>query len=60
MGASTITIFRAVVPIKSTTVSANTISNVHFGIWAKNAPPISAASNHFKGLAVPVEASAGP
>jgi hypothetical protein len=55
-----ITIFSAVVPIGKIVVKANTISNVHFGIWAKNAPPISAGANHFKGVAVPVEAvSAG-
>lgn len=55
-----ITIFSAVVPIRQILVKANTISNVHFGIWVKNAPPISAAANHFKGVAVPVEVASAP
>jgi len=55
-----ITIFSAVAPIVKIVVRANTISDEHFGIWEKNAPPISATANRFRAVAIAVEAAGGP
>lgn len=40
--------------LSGTEVSGNSISNVHYGIWTKNVPPISPSANTFTNVTVPV------
>ena len=40
--------------LKGTVISANRISNVHFGIWTENVPKIKRKSNEFHNVDVPL------
>lgn len=49
-----ILLFSAVTPLKGTVVRGNVVSDVHFGIWTRNVPPIPANANTFVNVAVPL------
>ncbi len=49
-----ILIFSAVTPLRGIVVRGNRISDVHFGIWTRNVPPIPANANTFVNVAVPL------
>jgi parallel beta-helix repeat protein len=42
-----ILLWSAVTPLSGTSVSGNTLSDDHFGIWTKNVPPIAKSANTF-------------
>jgi hypothetical protein len=44
----------AVSPLSGIEIAGNTISDVHYGIWTKNVPPISLTANTFTNVAVPL------
>lgn len=53
-GTTGILIFSAVTPLKGIVVKGNKISNVHYGIWTKNAPKMNVKANKFTKVEVPL------
>lgn len=49
-----ILIFSAATPLKGIVVKGNKISDVHYGIWTKNAPKINVKANKFTKVEVPL------
>lgn len=47
----------AVSPLAGTVIANNNISDVHYGIWTKNVPPISPSANTFTNVTDPVTQS---